>query len=277
LKNLVSIGAIEQRSVSIKGSSGADTLVYATDGFATLTGYEKLLREREALLRPESLGHVGESYVRGLLKRSNRFRNVTPRTRLGHVWIAAGSTGDITAQLRGAARLALLFEVKNRREVFDYSADAFPRLLAKAIIGRYQPVFVSSFLSERARRFCAALGIATLTLERQLLPRRYSDASGDRRWTRQGLKNLVSTVGPSPIEIVSAKRFYQHGLSRAGKVDMSRVQDPDWLLTEARVWAGIMPIVQRYLSDASWLVPPIGAPWNAVMARELGSRIGWAP
>ncbi len=114
------------------------------------------------------MGAAGEAYARWLLARSYLFAAITRKRSLGRAVTSTGSVADLLAHYKldiyGIGDL--LVEVKNTREVYDYSSGIFYDIIQKAIESCAMPLLVSAFIGERGRGFCEALGIGWLVLNK---------------------------------------------------------------------------------------------------------------
>ncbi len=160
-------------------------------------------------------------------------------------------TGDIVAKAK-APKVPLdtvLVEVKNEDKWFHASSREILEVIRKAVYVRASPVFVAAHMTAKAESLCHQLGIATLHLGRQLVPKTYSGTKRSKTEVER-LRPLV--LGNAPIEYVSADRFMQDGLTEAAQADLHRVSDPAWLYGAARTWESNFAEIHDCWTAGTW-------------------------
>jgi hypothetical protein len=149
-----------------------------------------------------------------------------------------GGQADLLLKLKDyhPALDRILIEVKNEFQTFNASSEELLEVIHKALHFRALPVLIAPHFSKTAEEVCATVGIATLRLRRQLVPRSHSKSQR----VKKEVKSLIAAgiISPyEPMEFINPKRFYQHkDLSEPAKADLEIVADPLWLEAATVTW-----------------------------------------
>ncbi len=143
----------------------------------------EVLAARHKVLKPTRVGDTNERYVRAV------FRHVRERGAVQYGYIpnpaalgkmrlpGTNKPADLVLGYETAegSAINLFVEVKTHREHFDVTTPYLAKFLETARDinrhGVYQPVLIVAHLTERARSFCKAAGIAVHDLGRRILLR----------------------------------------------------------------------------------------------------------
>lgn len=169
--------------------------------------------------------------MRGLAIRSGAFESVPQRSRLGRIKVGTGrQVADLILRRKARGKhprlQSVIVEVKNRRSWCYSRSDLYAVLLSKALLADAIPMLCASHAPAEARVFCKAIGIALITLDRQLAPKS----------RRRQIQKLRPVVGSRAIEFVG-ERFYQNSpLPSLAVRDLSRIGSTDWLDEIGATW-----------------------------------------
>jgi hypothetical protein len=146
-------------------------------------------RRREEVLSAGALGDAGESYVRGALLHTGRYRLVTQPRRLG------GATRNLDVEATHEATGSVYgISVKNESEYLTGRSKHFKDLLNKVHGSNLRPMLIVTNATSRARKMAQHLGVRLVTIGAQVVPGTYN---GTRMATI--VAALRPVLGPEPI------------------------------------------------------------------------------
>jgi hypothetical protein len=202
-----------------------------------------------ASLLDQGIGKVAEKYVRALLRRaqtqSKLYGWVTPASKAGRDK-RLGVKFDLAARFSYAgSEISLGIEVKNRGETFysrgNSTATILGKLLEGAITAKAQPVLICAHMAAEFEDFCRLAGIATLNLDRQLLPRKSKKHAADLRKIR----------GDLGYEFIDPKRpIRDERLGESIQADLGRVMEPAWILDAHGRWCECADMAVEFALEA---------------------------
>jgi hypothetical protein len=194
------------------------------------------------------IGRVAEKYVRALLRRaqtqSRLYSWVTPKTTLGNDK-RLGVKLDLAAQFSHTdTTISLGLEVKNRGETYyphgKGTAEILGTLLKACLRAKVQPVLICAHMASQLEDFCRIAGIATLNLNRQMLPMN----------TKKQATELRRIRGDLGYEFIDPKRPIRDGrLSPTIQADLEQIMDSSWILDARHRWTAASSTAGEFVTN----------------------------
>jgi hypothetical protein len=183
-----------------------------TYGLRELTDDERaalqaLIAERDALFSGTELGKCGERWVRSHFKRADRYKSVTPESKLGYVADDAGKHRiDLcVTDTRDGSRWAI--SVRNRRQHLERRTEAWVDELVRMVHDRKQnerPWIITSFVTNEMIERCEERGFRCTPMNARIYPETYDGT----KQTRKAIADLLITFGPVPFRCIGASRAH---------------------------------------------------------------------
>ncbi len=208
------------------------------------------------LKAPQAIRLASEVYGRAIFLKARDegayfYEEIPQKRRLGQI-VLAGTRhrADLTlTYVRSRAeRIRLLVEIKAHRERFDVTSPIFVKLIRASMVTNHQPVLFASYLSDRAKFFCDAVGIAWLEFGRQFLPAaRKAEA-----------KLLYPKTFADRFQFIRVNRVFRDdlGLPSLSRIDIDLIKRRSWVRAATVSWAALsksrLPTLCEALERKDW-------------------------
>lgn len=164
---------------------------------------QALVLSRDKLLTAKRLGRAGERWVRAHLKRSNRYRAVTPESKLGFVTDLFGENRldiAVTDKLDG---IRYACSVKNRKDFLDSARiEWIDEVESMAKAHGMSPWLIPAFATSEMLDRCQRRGVRCTPINSRIAPE-----GNEGHSTRSAIDRMHVVIGPEPWRYIGERRL----------------------------------------------------------------------